>query len=187
MPTGRLKPPAQLLLERVRAIPGSPYSVLSPIDMTLHAMTHLFNGGEMEAGLRELLDVADLLAHFGATEEGFWADFWPRAAELGLGRPAYYGLRYVAQWFDTPVPEGVLRASEAAAPPAPVRHVMDQVVAAALFPDHPDKPSLVRRLVRFTTLARSHWVRMPPLMLAKHLEHKVKIRLLGEKERPADA
>jgi hypothetical protein len=64
---------------------------------------------------------------------------------------------------------------------------MDQVVAAALFPDHPDKPSLVRRLVRFTTLARSHWVRMPPLMLAKHLEHKVKIRLLGEKERPADA
>lgn len=181
MPTGRLRPPAAPLLEGVRAIPGTPFGVLAPIDMTLHAMTHLFNGGEMDAGLRELLDIADLLAHFGATEGGFWGGFWPRTEALGLGRPAYYGLRYASRWLDAPVPEEVLQASKAAAPPAPVRAIMDAVVQSALFPAHPDLAARGHRMARLATLARSHWVRMPPPMLAKHLGHKLKVRVLGEK------
>jgi hypothetical protein len=29
-----------------------------------------------------------------------------------------------------------------------------------------------RKLLRFAFYVRSHWIRMPPLMLAKHLLHK---------------
>ncbi len=189
MPTGRLKPPADLLLSRTRAVPGTPFSVLDPIDMTLHAMTHLFNGGEMDSGFRELLDIADLLAHFSAQDAGFWSAFWPRAEALGLVRPAFYGLRYANRCLGAPIPLEVLAASAAAAPPLPIRSLMDEIVPRALFPSHPDRSRLGQRVARSLIYARSHWVRMPPLMLASHFVHKVTARYLrrGEVDKPEAA
>jgi hypothetical protein len=180
MRTARLKPPADLLLAGTRELPGSRFKVLAPLDMVLHAMVHLFYGGEMDDALRDLVDVDDLLRHFGASEPGFWEGFWPRAEALDLSRPAFYGLRYASRILGTPVPCEVLRASEVASPLKAVLAWMDRWVPAALFPIHPDrKPSRRVERARVALYVRSHWVKMPPAMLAKHLSRKFRLRLMA--------
>jgi hypothetical protein len=170
MATARLKPSAELLLADARPLPGSRFWVLSPIDMSLHAITHLFMG-EMEDGLRELADIDGLLRHFGEHEPQFWERFWARAVGLDLARPAFYGLRYSQEVFATPVPETVIAASQSAAPPAPVLSLMDRLLPDALFPPHPDGAGS-GHFVPAMLLARAHWLRMPPLTLARHLGYK---------------
>ena len=53
---------------------------------------------------------------------------------------------------------------------------MDRVVPLALLPVHPDAPGRGSVLPRFALFVRSHWVRMPPAMLAKHLACKSWLR-----------
>ena len=179
MRTARLRPNAQLLLANARRVPGSRFSVLAPVDMTLHAMTHLFYGGEMNDALRELVDIDQLIRHFAVHEPGFWEQFWPRAVELDLAPPAYYGLRYAARLLNTPVPDTVLKASPRGAPSALSVWVMDRVVPRALFPQHPDKHTLSAATARLLLYMRSHWVRMPTLMLMRHLARKFYVRRLS--------
>lgn len=177
MTTARLKPAAALLLAEARVVPGSRYRVLAPVDMVLHAMTHLFFGDDLADGLRELADIDALLRHFGEHETGFWTHFWPRAGQLDLTRPAFYGLRYASVLLGTPVPSSVAAASRSAAPPAPVLALMDRLVPHALFPVHPDHPLHRSEFARTLLYLRSHWIRMPAPMLARHLGNKLYQRL----------
>ena len=172
MRTARLRPPSSRLLEAARPVPGSRFRVLAPVDMVLHAMTHLFFGGEADDAVRELVDVDDLLRHFGDTEPGFWEAFWPRARELGLERAAYYGLRQSMRWLATPVPAHAAVAPVSATPPALVTRWMDALWPLSLFPVHPDRPAAAARQARFALYCRAHWVRMPPFLLARHLAYK---------------
>ena len=179
MRCARLKPSSVLMLDQARPVPHSSYFVLAPVDMVLHAMTHLMFGSEMDDSLRELVDIDSLLRHFAEHESGFWSTFWSRAEQLDLGRAAYYGLRYANRLLGTPVPEKVLSASSAGSPPAPVRAVMDYLVPRALFPPHPDHPGRDIQAARWCLYVRSHWVRMPPLMLARHLAYKLYLHSKG--------
>lgn len=178
MRTARLHPDARLLLAQARAIPGTPFAVLAPIDMVLHAMTHLLYGGEMDDALRELVDIVDLLRHFGDHEPAFWQQFWARAVQLDLARPAFYGLRYAHRLLAAPVPPDLLLASHGGAPLRPALWLMDRLVPRALFPPHPDRPSRRTPLARWLLFVRSHWIRMPPWMLARHLAFKFYVRYL---------
>lgn len=187
MRTARLKPDASKMLEAAVPVAGSRFLVLAPVDMLLHAMTHLFFSSEMDDGLRELVDIDDLLRHFAGRDPDFWRRFWPRAAELELARPAFYGLRYAAQLLDSPIPTEVLRASEAARPPAPVLALMDRLVPRALFPQHPDHHSRRTAIARLLLYMRSHWLRMPPLMLARHLAYKFYVYHLKRRPPQQDA
>ena len=179
MRSARLRPSSVLMLDQVRAAPGSDYFVLAPVDMVLHAMTHLMFGSEMDDALRELVDIDGLLRYFGEHEPGFWSALWPRAEQLDLARAAYYGLRYASRWMGTPVPEPVLRASVAGAPSALVRALMDSLVPRALFPPHPEDAGGDIHVARWLLYLRAHWVRMPPLMLARHLGYKAYLRWKG--------
>jgi hypothetical protein len=183
MSTSRLKPPAALLLEEARALPGSRYRVLAPVDMTLHAMTHLMFGEDLADALRELVDIDGLLRHFGEREPDFWPRFWTRARQLDLERPAFHGLRYARMLLDTPVPQEVIAASRAGAPAAPVIHIMDRLVPHALFPPHPDAPLRRTGLARTLLYLRSHWIRMPAPMLVRHLGYKLYLRARGAEPR----
>ncbi len=176
MRTARLKPAPAMLFKAARQVPGSRYKVLAPVDMVLHSIVHLFYGGEMDDALRELVDIDDLLRYFSAREPGFWKEFWPRAEMLDLARPAYYGLRYARLLLGTPVPDSALAAAHAGAPPSPVLWLMDRLVPQVLFPQHPDHPNRITDLARLLLYVRSHWVKMPPLMLARHLAFKFYIR-----------
>jgi len=178
MRTARLKPSAAQLLAAARPLAGSSVAVLAPTDMVLHAATHLFYGGDLDNSLRELIDIDVLLRHFAVQEPEFWSKFWHRATELDLRRPAYYALRYSNKLLGTPVPARVLNETATGAPPAVVRLLMDRLVPVSLFPSHPDRQALGATLARLLLFCRSHWVRMPPLLLLRHLGTKAYLRYL---------
>jgi hypothetical protein len=175
---------AALLLEQARPVNGSRARVLSPHDMVLHSLVHLFLEGDPQEGLRlrDLVDVADLLGYFGAAT-GFWEGLVPRAQQLGLGRPLYYGLRFAGCLLDVDIPDAVLIAAAQGSPMPPVRWLMDWLVPLALLPEHPDHPRRRAALARWLLYLRAHWLRMPPLLLARHLGYKTWLRMRGVRKR----
>jgi hypothetical protein len=177
MRTARYKPDAALLLAASRSLPGLPYRVLDPVDMVLHAMTHLFCG-EMDMALRELVDIDVLLRHFGASETGFWERFWPRAEALNLPRPAFLGLHFASAILATPVPQ-VVQAQSWAGMPTLASSVLNRLVPPALFPQHPELRSRGAEAARLVLYIRAHWLRMPPGLLARHLTRKSWLRMQG--------
>ncbi len=163
-PTARLKPDSAKLAAASRPLAAEPrLRLLAPADMVLHSATHLFLNEEWSHALRDLADLDSLLRHFGP-EAGFWQDLAPRAFELDLARPLYYALRYARHILETPVPAEALRAIDGARPPRPLSRLMDGLFLGALESDRP--------LARRALYIRAHWLRMPPLMLARHLATK---------------
>lgn len=185
MRTSRFRSDPASLLAAARPVPGTRFQVLAPVDMTLHAIAHLLAGGELDDALRELVDIDNLLRHFGEQMPGFWQAFWPRARQLNLARPAFYGLRYAQLLLGTPVPEALRVAAREAAPGRTVLALMDRLVPRALLPQHPDQHSRRTDLARLLLFIRSHWLRMPPLMLMRHLSYKFYLRHLRRVPPPA--
>jgi hypothetical protein len=148
-----------------------PLYTLAPQDMVLHSALHLFWDGEFDHGLRDLFDLHRLLAEFGA-QAGFWEALPGRARELELELPLFYALRYTARLLGTPVPEQV-SASLAGAAPGRLRLAwLDALFMRALMPMNPSCASKFDAPVRFALYVRGNWLRMPPLLLARHLFHK---------------
>ena len=181
--TARLKPSSAKLLDRARPLPDSPYQVLSDEDVLLHTMTHLMFDADLGDQIRDLLDVKRIAEHYAEKDAGFWRRLLDRAVELDLTRPAYYSLRYCRLLLNASIPEDVLSASEAWAPPRIVVRLMDAMVPRALYPQHPDAPSRVSELCRLLLYMRSHWIRMPPWLLAYHLSYKFFMTRLRRKPR----
>ncbi|HJR71885.1 MAG TPA: nucleotidyltransferase family protein [Gammaproteobacteria bacterium] len=182
---GRLKPSAARLLEAAQPVPGQPWRRLDDRDLVLHAMTHLMFDSDLADCLRDLVDIDDLLRHFAAATPKFWERLWARACELDLGRPAFYALRHAHRWLGTPVPEALLQRSRERAPPGIVVWLMDRLVPWALFPAHPDRPQRRVAVARALLYVRSLWIRMPPLLLARHLGYQWYRRRIRPKLRPA--
>lgn len=176
MRTARVKPDATKLLAGARAIPGSRFEVLAPPDMVIHAATHLFLSSEMDDSLRELVDLDALMRQFGGCEVGFWEELVPRARELDLSRPLAYALRYCQRHLATPVPAGTLAESARDLPSSPILRVMDRCVPLALFPPHPDGAGSPSARARLLLYVRTHWLRMPPVRLVRHLAYKFHLK-----------
>lgn len=159
-------------------------SVLAPADMVLHALVHLFLEGDPDEGLRlrDLVDVHDLLGHFGQ-RPGFWQALGARARELGFARPLFYGLHHAQRLLGTPIPAQVLRDLADAAPARPLRKLMQALIDLALLPEHPDHPLYRANVARWLIYVRSHWLRMPPGLLARHLSLKAWQRFRGARRR----
>ena len=167
--TARLKPDSAKL--RMAALPlegKKGLFVFSPADMVLHSATHLFHDGELEHGLRDLIDLDTLLREF-SQQASFWDRLVERAAELDLRRPLYYALRYTAHILDTPVPPQIVQAAEAGKPVAVIDRLMDALFVRALCPDHSSVADRFTPFARRILYVRSHWLRMPPLLLVYHL------------------
>ena len=145
--------------------------MLAPADMVLHSAAHLFQDGDFQGGLRDLLDLDGLLRHFAAGDAGFWENLSARASQLGLDRPLFYALRFTSRLLGTPVPGGSCGAATGR-PPAPVLALMDRLVTLALVPEDPERRRRGAGLARWLLYVRSHWLRVPPLLLARHLLRK---------------
>ncbi len=168
--TARLKPDSAKLLAASRAVPGEPrLRVLAPIDMVLHSAAHLFCNEDVGNSLRDLVDLDSLLREF-AGEPGFWDALTARAVELDLARPLYYALRYAVRILDAPVPAAALQAAEVGRPPVLLRELMDALFLRTLRPgrDGASEDGLAS-MARGSLYLRAHWLRMPPLLLARHL------------------
>lgn len=166
--TARATPDAQALVRHARPLPDSPLSILAPADMVLHSAAHLFWDGDLLKPLRNLWDIHALLGEFGQ-EAAFWPALEARAAHHGLARTLAYALRYARRLFGTAVPAEVLARSAKALPAQPLLWVMDRLFLAAFGNTGVAEAGPASRAARLTLLARSHWLKMPPRLLARHL------------------
>jgi hypothetical protein len=163
--------PARLRAGAV-AVTGQPgLSMLGPHDMVLHSAVHLFSDGEFNHGLRDLFDIHRLLGQFG-TRPGFWNGLVARAREMELGRPLFYALRYAVRLLDTPVPPAVLREADSFRPAPGLLALMDGLFERGLRPAHPSCTDAWSAAAYALLYMRGNWLRMPPLLLARHLFHK---------------
>ena len=171
--TARIKIRSMLLFEKLRPVTSCSAEiwVLDTVDMVLHSATHLFHEGELENGLRHLFDLDALFRHF-QPDAAFWETLVPRAMELGLLRPLYYALRYTSRLLDTPIPLSVLQAADMGRPPAFLRGIMDFCFWRAFRPAHTSCQAPMTALALTTLYVRSHWIRMPFILLSQHLLRK---------------
>lgn len=179
--TSRLRPDPEKLWREARRLPGESFYVLSPEDMVLHSAAHLFHDGDLSVAIRDLVDISDLLTHFGETS-GFWDRLVPRAREMNLVRPLFYALRYAQRLLATPVPEDAMCEAETNAPNRAALAVMDRLVPQVLLPTGPNDPGRGAGRAAKVLYIRSHWLRMPPLLLSAHLIRKTYKRLTWREE-----
>ncbi|MDB5932875.1 MAG: hypothetical protein JWQ01_219 [Massilia sp.] len=167
--TSTARPDPALLRAASVALAGDDgLRVLAPLDMVLHSAVHLFYDGEFDHGLRDLVDIHRLLQQFGE-EPGFWSALPQRAAQLQLARPLFYALRYAHRLLGADVPAAALAAGH---PPAPLLALMDALFGRALLPAHASCADRYTGGALFLLYIRANWLRMPPLLLVRHLFHK---------------
>ncbi|MES2537660.1 MAG: nucleotidyltransferase family protein [Pseudomonadota bacterium] len=162
---------AKLLAAAIPVDGHDDLKVLAPTDMVLHSAAHLFHEGELEQGLRDLVDLDSLLRHFGGTPD-FWQDLVLRARALELTRPLFYATRYCSQFLQTPIPASAMEGISVYGPAALTLALMDKLYSRALMPNHASCSDRLTGPARHALYIRANWLRMPPLLLAKHLFHK---------------
>jgi len=154
------------------------FKVLAPSDMLLHSATHLFYG-EFDRGLRELLDLDQLIREL-ATEPDFWPTTITRARQLDLLSPLHHAVRYTHLLLGTPIPDEVLRTQLDPAMGSIRQRLLDGLFLRAFRPDHASCNDALTRLARWLAFVRSHWLRMPVYLLVPHLLYKSLISLRKE-------
>lgn len=177
--TSRYAPEPDLMLsEAVPSMFNERVLTLSPVDMLLHSATHLFHEGDLANGFRDLLDIDALLRRV-ISEHGGGEQLWLRAHALNLDEPLSLALRYANRLLGTPV------EPPATDTPSRRRPLLDWMYLRALHPHHPLLDSRTADAARLGLYIRSHWLRMPPLLLFQHLARKAYSRTKGnEKVRP---
>ena len=141
--------PAALIANRIYLRDG--LAVLSPQDMIVHGAAHLFADGDLAGGLRNLWDIHCLVEEFGT--DGLRA----RARHHALEAPVSRALRLSHAMFGTPIPDGW-----------PTTVATDALYRRRLLA-RDGWGRATRPATRFGFYVRSHLLRMPPAMLARHL------------------
>jgi hypothetical protein len=173
--SARVRPDSDALLAHTLPVGGrEDVRVLCPVDMVLHSAAHLFHEGELELGLRGLVDLDALLRAFAAHPD-FWGALEARAGLLQLEWPLFLALRYTGLMLQTPCPPalpGALMRAAAHRKRLPSLRLMDALYLRALRPDHPLAADTWTPLARWLLYLRSHWIRMPAHLLCWHLTRK---------------
>ena len=150
-------PDAKAILDSAIRLENGLY-VMGPADMVLHSIAHLFADGDLAGGLRNLWDINWLLRHFSEAEEEFWRELDSRAKIHGLANELARAARLAADLYATPVRENDASQTKITDHP---------YIRRLLARDGYGRET--RKLTRFAFYVRSHWLRMPPVMLARHL------------------
>jgi hypothetical protein len=143
--TARQTPDAAAMIADAVEI-GEGLYVLSPEDQIIHAAAHMLADGDLQGGLRNLWDIYCLLP-----------DTDPAALEA---RAARHGL--------LPHVRQVRRLAAALYGDGARLTLWDRLVRARLLARN-GWGQEVRKPLVFAFYIRSHWLRMPPMMLARHL------------------
>lgn len=168
--TARPKPdPARLIGDAVAL--GNGLSVLSREDMIVHAAAHLIADGDLAGGLRNLWDIDRLVREFGEDDPDFCRSALDRARAHDLLGPTTRALRLAGQLYATPVSVGGERPSD--------RLFRRRLLARDGWGRQ------TRPATRLGFYVRSHALRMPPAMLARHLWIKWRRPSAGGRSTPA--
>jgi hypothetical protein len=164
-PTARPKPDAAALIADSIPLPDG-MRILSSPDLIVHAAAHLFADGDLAGGLRNLWDIDRLLREF-TLRRNFIPTLLGRARHHDLEREVRRALRLSKKLYGTPLLQiGPLSA-------------VDRLYRGRLLArDGWARPT--RWFTRQAFYVRSHWIRMPPLLLARHLFIKALFRRRAE-------
>lgn len=174
--TARLKPSPEALLAACVPCPDNPnVFVLNGNDMIIHSAVHLFHDGEFDHALRDLFDIADLVAHFMKTDDD-WRLLVERAHALKLAQPLSDATRYLERVLGVSVPAFVTGALEGELPPRPVLVLRDAIFERALMPQHESICDRFSSTARLMLYIRGHALRMPLHLLIPHLVRKALMR-----------
>jgi hypothetical protein len=178
-PVSRLRPDPQQFWDQAEPSSQRGVRMLCPIDSVLHAAVHLFFDSDFDGRFRDLIDLHELLQAF-RDDPGFWPALVGRARQQGLGRPLHYAFETLAQVLATPIPAEARREVRGFAPHPVVNRWMTRTLATVLTPADPAlwPPPYRGRL--WLLYVRSHWLRMPPHLLVRHLLVKATRKPSGE-------
>ncbi|OAN57845.1 MULTISPECIES: nucleotidyltransferase domain-containing protein [unclassified Sphingobium] len=143
--TARQTPDAAAMIADAVAITDGLY-ILSPEDRIIHAAAHMLADGDLQGGLRNLWDIYCLLSDADP------AALEARAVRHGLLSHVRQARRLAAALYG----DGARLT------------LRDRLVRARLLARNGWGQETAKPLV-FAFYLRSHWLRMPPLMLARHL------------------
>ncbi|RVT43417.1 nucleotidyltransferase domain-containing protein [Sphingobium algorifonticola] len=160
--TARPKPDIAAMIAASIALPGG-LRILSLEHRVCHAAAHLLADGDLAGGLRNLWDIHCLCSASGAAQEDFTLSLMEEAARHDLAAPVARALRLAHHLYGTPVkaysaPISLdlrLRPSD--------RLFLTRLLARDGWGRETHKA------LRQLFYVRSHLLRMPPPMLARHL------------------
>ncbi|UZK66212.1 nucleotidyltransferase domain-containing protein [Sphingomonas sp. M1-B02] len=160
--TARITPyPAQMMEQSVELENG--LRILCPQHMIVHAAAHLLADGDLAGGMRNLWDIDQLCREFADQDEHFYLSVAEEGWYHGLQSAVMQALRLSHQLYGTPLQE---YSSPIRVDFTPQRS--DPLYRRRLLArDGWGRQS--HKLTRFAFFVRSHWIRMPPAMLARHL------------------
>jgi Uncharacterised nucleotidyltransferase len=131
--------------------------ILSSTDMVIHCATHLIADGDLAGGLRNLWDMHCLLTEFSQADEDFWVALQSRAQHHQLWPAVHRAARLAHELYGTEIPkewQGWNRQD---------KWYVHRLTARDGWGRQ------TRKITRQIFYIRSHWLRMPPVMLARHL------------------
>ena len=132
-------------------------ALFSPADMVCHCAAHLIADGDLSGGLRNLWDMHCLLSEFSDSTPDFWQALQIRSAHHGLAKDVSRVARLSSRVYETEIPDDWNG-----------RHIFDALfIRRMLARDEWGRGS--RKIARLAFYIRSHWLRMPPMMLMRHL------------------
>ncbi|PCJ30525.1 MAG: hypothetical protein COA93_12205 [Alphaproteobacteria bacterium] len=177
--TNKLSPKIDVMINSSQEL-NDQFHTLCAEDMLIHSIVHQFVDGSLKSSLRNLLEQHDMIGEF-AGKPAFWTNFMDRAETLNLGRPVFYCLRYCVYFLNTPIPDDVMARAKGNAPGWIVLKLMDLMILRTMVPfgvsDGVKRSKWTDFLSTNGLYIRSHWLRMPPMMLFTHLLRKFFRRL----------
>jgi hypothetical protein len=150
--TARRRPDAAALLADAVALENGLF-VFTQADKVIHSAAHLFADGELDGGLRNLWDIHCMLTEFA--DETFWPALKSRAEHHQLWPAVRRAARLAHRLYGTEIPPEWGDGQDI------------WYIARLTARDNWGRGS--RKLIRLIFYIRSHWLRMPPLMLMRHL------------------
>ncbi|MBT6033846.1 MAG: nucleotidyltransferase family protein [Kordiimonadaceae bacterium] len=167
--TSKLCPDVTKMIETSVKMENGFY-VFSNEDIILHSIVHQFQDGEVRSSLRNLIEQHDMYKEFGK-DEGFWQKLIPRAIELGFTRALYYSIHFAKNIFGTAIPDHIIADIKPYGPNIITGAIMKFMVMGVISPNLGAK-GIARWASMNGLYIRSHWLRMPPVLLARHLTIK---------------
>lgn len=148
--TARITPDAEGLIAASEPLENG-LRTLSRPDVLVHAVAHLLADGDLAGGMRNLWDFHCLV------QDGGTRGLAERARHHGLGREMARACRLSHALYGTEIPLDGRRLTR-----------LDRLYLRRLTA-RDGWGRQTRRLLRLGFYIRSHWLRMPPAMLARHL------------------
>jgi hypothetical protein len=173
--TSRITPDPEKLISSALPMDNSPFFTLSPEDTVLHRATHLFYDGDLRDSLRELVDIHELITTY-SPHQGFENRLSQRARELDLGKPLYYALYFCRNLLGTSISEAVVAELRKCANRPPLRQLLCFLMERQLTSLSPGQRGWRTKISGWILFLRSHWIKMPPLLLARHLFTQIRRR-----------